>query len=88
MSWVPLPWWTSKSTIRTFFQGVRAWRYRAATATWLKMQNPIARSRVAWCPGGRTAQNAWRARPAAISSTATSSAPTACRATSKVRAVT
>ena len=36
----------------------------AVTATLLNRQNPIDRVGVAWCPGGRTAQNALSAVPA------------------------
>ena len=35
-------------------------RCAAPIATLLNMQNPIARPRSAWWPGGRTAQNAVR----------------------------
>ena len=51
---MPLPWWTSKSTIATRSSASRRWAARAAIATLLKMQNPIARPGRAWCPGGRT----------------------------------
>ncbi len=50
---MPLPWWTSQSTIatRSSPRASRAWA--AAIATLLKMQNPQPESRIAWCPGGR-----------------------------------
>jgi hypothetical protein len=59
---VPLPWWTSKSTIATRSRPCAS-ACAAPTATLLNRQNPIARSRSAWCPGGRTAQNALRHSP-------------------------
>src|ERR1700749_1732564 len=43
----------------------------------LKMQNPMARDGVAWWPHGRTAQNAFWARPAMSSSTASTPEPPA-----------
>ena len=64
MSSVPLPWCTSKSTIATRCRPCRSSAYLAAMATLLKMQKPMAReSRQAWCPGGRTAQNALSSSP-------------------------
>jgi glycerol-3-phosphate dehydrogenase len=53
MSWVPLPWCTSQSTIATFSPAAAS--LAAPTAALLKRQKPIARSRTAWCPGGRPA---------------------------------
>ena len=49
----------------------------APIATLLKMQKPIARDGVAWCPGGRTAQNALRASPLITASVAATTAPAA-----------
>ena len=41
-SWVPLPWWTSQSTMSTRLQeGTARWAALAATATLLKRQKPI-----------------------------------------------
>ena len=60
MSSVPLPWWTSKSTMATRSSPRTSSAWRAATATLLKKQKPIAWSRVAWWPGGRTEQKALR----------------------------
>ena len=45
MSSVPLPWWTSKSTIATRSRPRTSSAWRAATATLLKKQKPIAWSR-------------------------------------------
>ena len=53
MSFVPLPWWTSQSRIRTRSAPQRSSAWRAATATLLNRQKPIARSSSAWWPGGR-----------------------------------
>ena len=55
-----------------------------AMATLLKMQKPIARLRVAWWPGGRTAQNAFSSSPAITASVAASAAPAARSAASQV----
>ncbi|MNL38599.1 hypothetical protein D3C87_1608250 [compost metagenome] len=74
---VPLPWWTSKSTIATRFKPWASIACRAATATLFKKQNPIACDRHAWCPGGRTEQNAVRASPLITASTAATPAPAA-----------
>ncbi len=60
----------------------RARAASAATATLLKRQKPIARSGVAWCPGGRTRQKAFSARPASTSVTASTAAPAASSAAS------
>jgi hypothetical protein len=46
MSWVPLPWWTSQSTITT--RSPASASAAAAMATLLSRQNPIARVAVAW----------------------------------------
>ena len=82
MSCVPLPWWTSKSTIATLPCGASVAAWAAPTATWLSRQNPMARVRVAWWPGGRTRQTAVcplaKASPAALQA-----APDARRAISK-----
>ena len=42
-SWVPLPWWTSQSTIATRPSPCSRWAQRAAIAMLLKRQKPIAR---------------------------------------------
>ena len=63
MSSVPFPRCTSKSRIATRSSPCRSSACAAPTATLLKKQNPIARLRSAWWPGGRTLQNARRARP-------------------------
>ena len=75
MSSVPLPWCTSKSTMATRCRPCTSSAWRAATATLLKKQKPIAWSRVAWWPGGRTAQKALLARPDSTSSVAATAAP-------------
>ena len=53
MSFVPLPWWTSQSTIITRSSPSESSAWRAATATLLNRQKPIARVGSAWWPGGR-----------------------------------
>ena len=63
MSCVPLPWWTSQSTISTRAAPARR-AASAAIAALLSRQNPIARSGTAWCPGGRTSANAFARAPA------------------------
>ena len=77
MSSVPLPWWTSKSTIATRSRPRTSSACRAATATLLKKQKPIACARVAWWPGGRTAQNAFSTSPSMTASVAATAAPAA-----------
>ena len=52
MSWVPLPWWTSKSTMATRSTPWAACACRAATAALLKKQKPIGVAASAWWPGG------------------------------------
>src|SRR3972149_1386219 len=51
MSCVPLPWWTSMSMMATR-SSPDSRAFAAATLTLLKRQKPIARSGVAWGPGG------------------------------------
>ena len=46
----------------------------------LKTQNPMPRFADAWCPGGRTAQNALRMLPRMTASTAVMMAPAAVSA--------
>ncbi len=77
MSSVPLPWWTSKSMIATRSRPRTSSAWRAAIATLLKKQKPIAWSRVAWWPGGRTAQNAFATAPSSTASVAATAAPAA-----------
>jgi hypothetical protein len=52
-------------------------RMRAAMATLLKKQKPMACSRQAWWPGGRTAQKAFSSSPAITASVAAMAAPAA-----------
>ena len=87
MSSVPLPWCTSKSTIATLLSPWRSSAYLAAMATLLKKQKPMALSRQAWCPGGRTAQKAFSSSPASTASVASSAAPAATKAASQVWAL-
>src|SRR3954451_18436105 len=54
MSFVPLPWCTSQSRTKTRSSPSESRACRAATATLLKKQNPIARRGSAWWPGGRS----------------------------------
>ena len=64
-SWVPLPWWTSKSTTATRVEArglrARARRWRR----WSRGRSPSGAPGPAWWPGGRTAQNARCASSAA-----------------------
>jgi hypothetical protein len=53
-------------------------------ATLLKKQNPMALSRVAWWPGGRTAQKAFSISPAMTASVAAMAAPAARSAAGQV----
>ena len=53
MSFVPLPWCTSKSKIKTFASPCLVCAWRAAAAAVPKRQKPIAPRGSAWCPGGR-----------------------------------
>ena len=62
MSWVPLPWWTSKSTMATRSTPWAACACRAATAALLKKQKPIGVAASAWWPGGRVATKALSTR--------------------------
>ncbi len=79
---MPLPWWTSKSTIATRARPA-ARACAAATAMLLNRQKPIARSASAWWPGGRTQAIAGPAAASArTASTAATAAPAARRATS------
>jgi len=83
MSCVPLPWCTSKSAIATRRRPCATIACAAPTATLLNRQNPIASLRVAWWPGGRTAQNARRTWPLlSTASTAATTAPAARSAAS------
>ena len=75
MSWVPFPWCASQSTIST--RDPRSRSAAAATATLLTRQKPIDRAGSAWCPGGRTAQNAAVPSPRSSASIASSPAPAA-----------
>ena len=59
MSCVPLPWWTSKSTIATFLYLYLVNKYFAPIPTLLRIQNPAALFCELWCPGGRILQNAF-----------------------------
>jgi hypothetical protein len=52
----------------------------------LKRQKPIGRSGVAWCPGGRTKQNAEPISPRSTASVAASVPPAARSAASYERA--
>ena len=58
-----------------------------ATATLLNRQKPIARSGVAWWPGGRTKQNAESSSPRRTASVAASAPPAARSAASYERAL-
>ena len=57
---------------------------RTAIAMLLKKQKPIASSRVAWWPGGRTAQNAFSTSPSITASVAATAAPAARNAAHSV----
>ncbi len=84
---MPLPWCTSKSTIATRLRLRRCSAYKAAIATLLKKQKPMALLRVAWWPGGRTAQKAFSSSPASTASVAATAAPAARSAAVKVWAL-
>ena len=71
---VPLPWWTSKSTIATRSSPSSRCAARAAMATLLKMQKPIARPGIAWCPGGRTSAKLPRSAASTVVPAASSAA--------------
>ena len=80
---MPLPWWTSQSRTRTRSTPHSASAWAAATATLLKRQKPIARSRSAWWPGRAQAAEGEAARPPSSRSAACTAPPAACRAASK-----
>ncbi len=84
MSWVPLPWCTSQSTIATRSAPWTRWATRAAIAALLKKQKPIAWARSAWWPGGRMAAKAFVTLPVITSSTAWTAAPALRSAASSV----
>ena len=81
MSLVPLPWWTSQSRIRTRSAPAASSARRAATATLLKRQKPIARAGLR-VVSGRSVQRGAEARASPPSSASTSAAapPAACSA--------
>ena len=86
MSSVPLPWCTSKSMMATRCRPSTSSAWRAAMATLLKKQKPIAALRVAWWPGGRTEQNALSTSPLNTASVAATAAPAARSAARQVPA--
>ena len=51
-SWVPFPWWISKSNTAIFFNLYFCWAYLAIIAAFEKIQNPIDLFGSEWCPGG------------------------------------
>src|SRR3954470_4621470 len=75
MSLVPLPWWTSQSTIITRESPNADVARRAATATLPKKQNPMARATSAWWPGGRSALTPTSASPPSSASTIATAPP-------------
>src|ERR671914_11187 len=54
IQFVPLPWWTSQSSTNTRAAPSESIAWRAAIERLANRQKPIARSRSAWCPGGRS----------------------------------
>jgi hypothetical protein len=56
--------------------------FRAATATELKSEKPIAQPHSAWCPGGRTTATPLRSVPAHTRSVSASTLPAASSAAS------
>ena len=82
MSFVPLPWCTSQSRTSTRSSPSESSACRAATATLLNRQKPIARAGSAWWPGGRSPQNPNGASPATSASTSAHAPPAACSAAS------
>ena len=83
MSCVPLPWWTSQSTIATR-AAPAARAAAAATATLLSRQNPIACAIVAWWPGGRTTAMPCESSPFSTRSASSLADPAAAFAASQV----
>ena len=82
MSFVPLPWWTSQSRISTREASWADSARRAATATLLNRQKPIARAASAWCPGGRWIDAANPAEPPSSSVDHPAAPPAECSAAS------
>jgi hypothetical protein len=80
MSLVPLPWCTSQSRTNTRSAPSASSACRAATATLLNRQKPIARAGSAWWPGGRSPQNANGASRAASAPAIAQAPPAACSA--------
>mmetsp|Transcript_16916 Transcript_16916/g.52848 ORF Transcript_16916/g.52848 Transcript_16916/m.52848 type:complete len:254 (+) Transcript_16916:1074-1835(+) len=97
---VPLPWWTSKSTTRTFSTaksrralGVPLSSHKsprvaslAQVATTFRKQKPIAFLEHAWWPGGRMQQRAWAWRPATTEAHASTAHPIATKAALQLEA--
>src|SRR3954468_19952445 len=81
-SFVPLPWWTSQSSTKIRSRPSASNACRAATATLLNRQKPIAVRGSAWWPGGRSPQKPTRASPPTRASTIATAPPAACSAAS------
>jgi hypothetical protein len=77
---VPLPWWTSQSMTRTRSMPSSRIAGSAAIATLLNRQKPIARSRSAWWPEGRSPQNPTPHPSPIRSRTSAHAPPAACSA--------
>src|SRR3954462_12375625 len=75
MSFVPLPWWTSQSTMSTRCSPWTSSARCAAIAMFANRQNPMARSRSAWWPGGRCAEAAAGGPPPPSRGATTAHAP-------------
>ena len=86
MSFVPLPWCTSQSRTSTRSAPRPSSARRAAIATLLNRQKPIARAASAWWPGGRSPQKVTSASPDSSASTARTAPPAECSAASNDRA--
>ena len=89
IAWVPLPWCTSNRRSRCV-AAMRRERVRGRHRDVVEQAKPIAVAGSAWCPGGRTAQNARRRCPSITQSVAATTAPAAratrprrCRATTR-----
>src|SRR5918996_915700 len=77
IEFVPLPWWTSQSSTKTRAAPSESSAWRAAIERLANRQKPIARSRSAWCPGGRSSEKPARSPPSRRSSSTRAHAPPA-----------
>ena len=80
--WVPLPWWTSQSTIAIRCTPSTSRACFAAIATLLNTQKPMPVSAIAWCPHGLTSANPLSTVPLTTASTMAIAPPAASAAIS------